>query len=179
MRIIGGFHKGRKIKSIAGNITRPTADFVREALFNIIGNDVIGSSFLDLFAGTGAVGLEALSRGAENAVFIERNAVACSVIKQNLRDLKLSDKAAIVQSDTVSALKKPVFKGKIFDIIFMDPPYFKNQIETTLGILRDTNMVKSIVVVQHPQDELFKFNGFSCYKHRRYGRTALTFLAKE
>ena len=114
--------------------------------------------------------------GAENAVFIERNAVACSVITK-LADLQLSDKAAIVR-DTVSALK-PVFKGKIFDIIFMDPPYFKNQIETTLGILRDTNMVKSIVVVQHPQDELFKFNGFSCYKHRRYGRTALTFLAKE
>ena len=74
MRIIGGLHKGRKIKSIKGTETRPTTDFVREALFNIIGIDVVSSYFLDVFAGTGAVGLEALSRGADKAIFIERNA---------------------------------------------------------------------------------------------------------
>lgn len=179
MRIIGGFHKGRKIKSIEGNITRPTADFVREALFNIIGNDVVGSNFLDLFAGTGAVGLEALSRGAEYAVFVEKNVVACSVIKQNLRDLKLFDKGIVIQSDIVTVMKKSVLKGNIFDIIFMDPPYFKNQIETTLSILKDSKMAKSTVVVQHPKDESFKFDGFSCYKQKKYGRTALTFLVKE
>jgi 16S rRNA (guanine966-N2)-methyltransferase len=179
MRIIGGFYKGRKIKSIAGTVTRPTTDFVREALFNIIGNKVIGSSFLDLFAGTGAVGLEALSRGAESAVFVEKNATACSVIKQNLRDLNIVEKGKVIHSDAKSALKKPALKRGIFDIIFMDPPYHNNQIEATLGILNGNNMVKSIVVVQHPKDESFKFNGFSCYKHKRYGRTALTFLVKE
>jgi 16S rRNA (guanine966-N2)-methyltransferase len=179
MRIIGGIYKGRKIKSIAGTITRPTTDFVREALFNIISTKVIGSSFLDLYAGTGAVGLEALSRGAKKAVFIEKNRIACSVIKQNLRDLNIWEKGKVIHSDTSSALKKSALKRGVFDIIFMDPPYYNNQIEATLGILNGSNMVKSIVVVQHPRDESFKINGFSCYKHKTYGRTALTFLVKE
>ena len=159
MRIIGGIYKGRKIKSIAGTITRPTTDFVREALFNIISTKVIGSSFLDLYAGTGAVGLEALSRGAKKAVFIEKNRIACSVIKQNLRDLNIWEKGKVIHSDTSSALKNRPLKG-CFDIIFMDPPYYNNQIEATLGILNGSNMVKSIVVVQHSRDESFKINGF-------------------
>ncbi len=179
MRIIGGFHRGRKIKSIGGKNTRPTSDFVREALFNIIGSDVVGSCFLDLFAGTGAVGLEALSRGAQSAIFIEKNPIACSIIKQNLLDLKLTSKGRVIQSDVISALKKLILDGNTFDIIFMDPPYFKNNIGATLDVLKDFNMAESIIIIQHPKDELLKFDGFSCYKHKQYGRTALTFLTKE
>ncbi len=179
MRIIGGFHKGRKIKSVPGKNTRPTTDFVREALFNIINKYIAGSKFLDLFAGTGAVGLEALSRGAENVVFVERDLTACKVIGQNLRDLKLSHKSKIIQGDVALILKKILLRKQRFDIIFMDPPYFKNQIEKTLSILRTGNVVKSIIVVQHPKNELFKIEGFTCYKHKKYGRTALTFLTKE
>ncbi|WP_213973735.1 16S rRNA (guanine(966)-N(2))-methyltransferase RsmD [Tepidanaerobacter acetatoxydans] len=179
MRIIGGFHRGRKIKSISGMNTRPTSDFVREALFNIIGSDVVGSCFLDLFAGTGAVGIEALSRGAQNAIFIEKNPIACSIIKQNLLDLKLIGKGRVIQSDVISALKKLILEGNNFDIIFMDPPYFKNNIGATLDILKDFNVTESIIIIQHPKDELLKFDGFACCKHKQYGRTALTFLTKE
>ncbi|NLZ53543.1 MAG: 16S rRNA (guanine(966)-N(2))-methyltransferase RsmD [Thermoanaerobacteraceae bacterium] len=179
MRIIGGIHKGRKIKSVKGMLTRPTTDFVREALFNIISDKVFGSNFLDLFAGTGAVGLEALSRGAEKVVFVEKNMTACSVINQNLRDLKFIDKALVVQSDIVSAIQKLALGGYVFDIIFLDPPYYKNYIEKTLGTLKDFNIAGSIVVVQHPKNESFTFNGFSCFKNKNYGRTALTFLVKE
>jgi len=179
MRIIGGIHKGRKIKSIKGMLTRPTTDFIREALFNIISNKVLDSNFLDLFAGTGAIGLEALSRGAKKAVFVEKNLTACSVINQNLRDLRLVDKGLVIQSDIVPAIEKLVLEGYVFDIIFLDPPYYKNHIEKTLSILKDSNIVGSLVVVQHPKNESFAFNGFSYYKSKKYGRTALTFLVKE
>jgi len=179
MRIIGGIHKGRKIKSVKGMLTRPTTDFIREAFFNIISDKIFGSNFLDLFAGTGAVGLEALSRGAEKVVFVEKKMAACSVINQNLRDLKLVDKGLVVQNDIIPAIEKLALEGYVFDIIFLDPPYYKNYIEKTLGVLNHFNIVGSIVAVQHPKDELFTINGFICYKNKKYGRNALTFLVKE
>lgn len=179
MRIIGGIHKGRKIKSVKGMLTRPTTDFIREALFNILGDRVNGSYFLDLFAGTGAVGLEALSRGAEKALFVEKNTVACSVIIQNLRDLELADKGLVLQSDVISAIEKLAQDGYVFDIIFLDPPYYKNHIEKTLKALKDFSIAGSIVAVQHPKDESFSFSGFSFLKDKKYGRNALTFFVKE
>jgi len=179
MRIIGGIHRGRKIKSVKGMLTRPTTDMIREALFNIICDRVPGSYFLDLFAGTGAVGLEALSRGAEKAVFVEKNVTACSVIKQNLRDLNMEDKGLVLQCDVNAAIEKLAKEGLIFDIIFLDPPYHKNHIEVTLKALKDFNITASLVVVQHPKDETFAFDGFELIKYKKYGRSALTFLIKE
>lgn len=179
MRIIGGFHKGRRIKSVSGNLTRPTTDFVREALFNIISNEVIDSCFLDLFAGTGAVGLEALSRGAKKVVFIEKNPHAFSVIEKNLQDLKLINKAELIQKDATLALTELSRRNYMFDIVFMDPPYYENHIEECLDILRASKLVKSLVIVQHPKDETIDFTGFLCYKKKVYGKTTLTFLQKE
>ncbi|MDD4570554.1 MAG: 16S rRNA (guanine(966)-N(2))-methyltransferase RsmD [Tepidanaerobacteraceae bacterium] len=178
MRIIGGLHKGRKIKSTKGAVTRPTTDFVREALFNIIGNDVIESCFLDIFAGTGAVGLEALSRGAKNAIFVEKNALACSVIKQNLQQLDLTEKALVIQNDAVTVLTNLDLGANAFNIFFLDPPYYKNQIEVGLKAIRNLKMANSIIVVQHPKDESFSFKGFLCYKQKVYGKTVLTFLKR-
>jgi len=179
MRIIGGIHRGRKIKSVKGMSTRPTTDFVREALFNILSDRVVDSHFLDLFAGTGAVGLEALSRGAKKVVFVENNPIACSVINQNLRDLKMVDKGSIIQSDVIAAIEKLASAGYVFDIIFLDPPYYKDYIEKTLKALRDFVIAEAIVAVQHPKDELFNFDGFINYKNKKYGKNALTFLVKE
>jgi len=179
MRIIGGTHRGRKIKSVKGIDTRPTSDFVREALFNIIGDRVPGSNFLDLFAGTGAVGIEALSRGANKAVFVEKNPAACAVINQNLQALNFVDKGLVIKDDIIHGIEKIALEGNIFDIIFLDPPYYKNHIEKTLNILKASSIAASIVIVQHPRDESFTFDGFSCYKNKNYGRTALTFLVKE
>jgi len=179
MRIIGGIHKGRKIKSVKGALTRPTTDFIREALFNIISDRVLGCCFLDLFAGTGAVGLEALSRGAEKAIFIEKNATACSVIKENLKDLNMVNKGLVVKDDVIAAIEKLTLDRYVFDIIFLDPPYYKNHVEETLEALKKLNIDESLVVVQHPKEESFSFDGFTCLKYKKYGRNALTFLVKE
>lgn len=179
MRVIGGMHKGRKIKSLKGENTRPTADIVREALFDILGSKIVGSRFLDLFAGTGAVGIEALSRGAESAVFVEKSPEACSIIKQNLTDLNLIEKSQIIRDDAEFALEKLLREGKEFDITFMDPPYSKGKIEPILAILRDFEPLKSIIVIQHPEGEQFNTSGFLCYKRKKYGRSVLTFLIKE
>ena len=179
MRVIGGMHKGRKIKSLKGKNTRPTADIVREALFDILGGKIAGSRFLDLFAGTGAVGIEALSRGSESAIFVEKSLEACLIIKQNLENLALTEKSRIIRDDAESALKNLLKQGEEFDIIFMDPPYSKNKIEPILSILRDFEPLKSIIVIQHAEDELFNTDGFLCYKRKKYGKSMLTFLIRE
>ena len=119
MRITGGVHRGRILKVPDGLEVRPTQDRVREALFNIIQNEIRGSRFLDVFAGSGAVGLEALSRGAQSAVFVERNPRHISFIKSNSAMLKLAPE--IIQADAYQYLAG--FSGAPFDIVYADPPY--------------------------------------------------------
>ncbi|WP_422445925.1 16S rRNA (guanine(966)-N(2))-methyltransferase RsmD [Thermoanaerobacterium sp. DL9XJH110] len=181
MRIIGGFYRGRKIKSPAGTDTRPTPDMVREALFNIISPVVADSVFLDIYAGTGAVGLEALSRGARFTAFIEKDAAACRLIKDNLANLGLRNKALVIKSDALEGLKKLEKNGLSFDIIFMDPPYHKNMTGCCLTHLINSGLIKAggVVIVQHSEDEKVEQAGFCCIKKRRYGRTMLTFFTRE
>lgn len=181
MRIIGGTHGGRKIRSPEGKNTRPTTDFVREALFNILGSYVVESNILDVFAGTGAVGLEALSRGAQTATFIEKDPKAFLIIKQNLKDLNLQDKAFLIKDDALSALKNLDKKGQSFDIIFMDPPYNENHIKPCMEFLRKSTVLKNgdVLIVQYPKNESMDYEGFLLKKHKVYGRTALSFFAKE
>ncbi len=149
-----------------------------------MGGKIAGSRFLDLFAGTGAVGIEALSRRAESAIFVEKSPEACLIIKQNLKNLALTEKSRIIRDDAESALKNLLKQGEEFDIIFMDiifmdPPYSKNKIEPILTILRDFEPLKSIIVIQHAEDELFNTDGFLCYKRKKYGKSMLTFLIRE
>lgn len=127
MRIIGGTHRGRKLASPAGGEVRPSTGTLREALFNICRNHIEGAHFLDLFAGTGAVGLEALSRGASRVTFVDkgRNAIQC--LKKNIESLEFEERSEVVSGDVLSVLYKLSKKHPPFDIIFADPPYSKEE----------------------------------------------------
>lgn len=121
MRIAGGTLKGRELKSPKGGKTRPTSSKVRESLFNILQNEIEGATFLDLFAGSGSMGIEALSRGAEAATFIEKEKMAATVLRENLKNLGLE--ARLIQADVFAAVPRLVKKGDTFTIIYADPPY--------------------------------------------------------
>jgi len=123
MRITGGEKGGLRLSSFPSKIIRPTRDMVREAVFNSIGEKVIGTSFLDLFAGTGSVGIEALSRGAEKAVFIEKNRKSLPVIKKNIEITDFQGNTMVISDDYERALKKLNNEKNVFDIIYCDPPY--------------------------------------------------------
>ena len=124
MRIVGGTAKGRRLYTIKGLLIRPTSDKVREAIFNILGIDFHYKRVLDLFAGTGAMGIEALSRGAESAAFIDNNASAIRIIKKNLDICGLIERDNVIKMDVIKALQPSTFMlGKGFDLIFIDPPY--------------------------------------------------------
>jgi 16S rRNA (guanine966-N2)-methyltransferase len=123
MRILAGEAKGKTLRTREGKGTRPTDSRAREMLFNILGERVPGATFIDLYAGTGSVGLEALSRGASFCVFIEQNAVACKVIKENLRMLGYSERAQVWNTTVKAALKRLVEDTKYFDVVFADPPF--------------------------------------------------------
>lgn len=181
VRVIGGSHRGMKIKSLAGVNTRPTSDFVREALFNIIGPDVSGKDFADVYAGTGAVGIEALSRGAKSATFIEKNAKACNLIRENLKSLDLRDKATVYNMDTNTAFEKALERGLEYDIIFLDPPYDSGQINRSLMFLRGCSLVNTgtLIIAQHSTKEQIHPKGFCIAKQKNYGRTILSFLRSE
>lgn len=121
MRVISGKARSLRLKTIDGDLTRPTTDRIKETLFNIIGNNVIDSVFLDLFSGSGGIGIEALSRGAARCDFVDNNPKCIKVINDNLAFTKLLDGANVVKSDVLSFISSK--KGKKYDIIFIDPPY--------------------------------------------------------
>ena len=122
MRIIAGTARSLPLKTVEGLDTRPTTDRIKETLFNVMQNDVPGAYFLDLFAGSGQIGLEAVSRGARYAVFVENNKKAAACIEDNIRFTKFEKETKLIQSDVITALRS--MEGKYqFDIIFMDPPY--------------------------------------------------------
>ena len=123
MRITAGEFRNRRLLSPRGLATRPTAEKVRQALFNILGERTPGARFLDLFAGSGAVGLEALSRGARSAVFVENSREALNALRANIRALGAEEKASVLPLDWLSALKRLETRGELFDLIFADPPY--------------------------------------------------------
>ncbi|SHM08811.1 16S rRNA (guanine966-N2)-methyltransferase [Caldanaerovirga acetigignens] len=179
MRITGGMFRGRRIKSLPGEKTRPTSDIVRESLFNILGERILNCSFLDIFAGTGSVGIEALSRGAEKAAFIEKSGFACRVIKENLNNLGISEKGMIIKSDFLKGMRKLESINAMYDIIFLDPPYNKGYASKCLEILSYSKLVSPafIIVVQHSVSESIKVPlGLICYKEKKYGITKLSFF---
>ena len=123
MRVIAGSARRLTLKTIEGMDTRPTTDRIKETLFNMIQNDIYGCTFLDLFSGSGAIGIEALSRGAKEAVFVEKNPKAADCIRDNLKAARLADKATLLNCDISDALKRIENRKSAFDFIFMDPPY--------------------------------------------------------
>jgi 16S rRNA (guanine966-N2)-methyltransferase len=147
MRVIGGEFRSRAIKSVPGVDVRPTPDRLREALFNILAPRIAGVVFADLYAGTGAVGIEALSRGASRAVFLEQNRAAVNVLRQNLKSLDLEARAQVLQGRVTALL------GRITaDIVFLDPPYdLHNEYETALTKLGEIppGLVAPLIIAQH------------------------------
>lgn len=123
MQVVAGSARRIQLKTMPGDQTRPTSNRIKETLFNILQPYIPGCRFLDLYAGSGGIGIEALSRGAERAVFVDHNRQACAVIRENLKRTHLEDKAELYMSDAAAAFKRLSLSEKPFDILFMDPPY--------------------------------------------------------
>ena len=180
MRVITGTARGAVLKTPDGMNTRPTSDRVKEAMFSIIQFDIPGAKVLDLFGGTGQLGIEALSRGAAGAVFVDEREDACSLIKENLRRTKLGEKASVLRSDYMSYLKRCKEK---FDIIFLDPPYAEVFLENSLKTITEIDILRDsgIIVAERPlgKELPWSFSGYSRSKDYKYGSTLVTLYRKD
>jgi len=178
MRIVGGTLRGRKIYAPRGRDTRPTSDRVREALFNILGDRVIGRRVLDLFAGTGALGLEALSRGAARAVFVDDNPRALAAIGRNIQALDLTHLTSIVKADLRRGPGPLKNEKTPFNLIFIDPPYGRGLIRRAMTDISKAGLVSadSIVIAEHSsRDELSGLpENWLLTGEKSYGRTGIS-----
>lgn len=180
MRIITGSAKGIKLSAPRGLMTRPTADRVKESVFNILGDIVMEARVLDIFAGTGNLGLEALSRGASSAVFVDSNLDSIAAIKENARRTKLLGQAEIFKNDVIRAFDKFVEMGRTFDLIFCDPPYNKGFVQRVLKKIENDTILepRGILVIEHSKHEEIT-NSWDTLQLRRveqYGETLISFL---
>ena len=173
MRIITGTARGCRLKTPKGQDTRPTADRVKESLFNILGAMVSGRHVLDIFAGTGNLGLEALSRGAASAVFVDQ--ATSSLVRENAIHTRLLSSAEIYGGDVFARLSQLSAAQRSFDLIFCDPPYHKGLWQRALRVFDTTDLLAhdGILVVEHGADEkvLPPLSGLVCVENRRYGHT--------
>ena len=180
MRVITGKARGVQLKTPDGMLTRPTADRVKEALFSIINFDIPGARVLDLFGGTGQLGIEALSRGAESAVFVDEREDACKIIRENLRRTRLEELGKVLRSDYLQYLKR--CKDK-FDIILLDPPYAEVFLENALKCITEIDILQSggIIVTERPlgKELPYVFDGYTRSKDYKYGNTLLTLYRKD
>jgi 16S rRNA (guanine(966)-N(2))-methyltransferase RsmD len=185
LRIIGGKARGRRIRSVTGDTTRPITDKVREALFNIIGSDIFGATFLDLFAGTGSVGIEALSRGADYVLFIERNRRPYLVIRENLTSTNLLEGAEVIQADAFTFLEG--LPNQQFDYIFIAPPQYKDMwVRALISLDKHIDWLSNdawVIVQIHPieyksiGEEITVVNLVE-FDQRQYGSTILVFYRR-
>ena len=180
MRVITGKARGVQLKTPDGMQTRPTADRVKEACFSIIHFDIPGSKVLDLFGGTGQMGIEALSRGADSAVFVDAREDACKVIRENLKRTRLEGQGRVVRSDYLDYLRRCKEK---FDIIILDPPYAEVFLENALNCITEIDILQTggIIVTERPlgKELLCEFDGFTRSKDYKYGNTLLTLYRKD
>jgi 16S rRNA (guanine(966)-N(2))-methyltransferase RsmD len=181
LRVIAGSARGRRLKPVPGDSTRPIMDRVKEALFSILGSFVHGSRFLDLFGGTGSVGIEALSRGAAHAVFCEMNRAALQTLRENLEHTQLADRADVRAINAFDFLQRP--PDAPFDYIYIAPPQYQGLWRKSLELL-DANPGwldrEGVVIVQiHPREqEPVSLANFVPYDERRYGNTLLWFFER-
>lgn len=181
MRVIAGKARRLPLVSPEGKDTRPTTDRIKETLFNIIQDDVPGSEFLDLFSGSGGIGIEAISRGARHAVFVEfgREALAC--IRTNLNKTKLADQATVLPIEVTYAISKLEKQGKRFDIIYADPPYKKEFEQKILSLLANSGIVKqgTLVIIESSKDTIPDYideNAYDIVKIKEYKTNQHLFL---
>ncbi len=178
MRVITGSAKGARLASLSGNDVRPTAERVKEAVFSIIQFDIEGRRVLDLFGGSGQMGIEALSRGAESAVFLDSSAESVNVINRNLKVTGLLDKAQVVKRDYKMYLDGT---SDVFDIAFIDPPYYAGFYESALTLTAKRMSDYGVMFCEHPSDVSVPTNvgGFTAVKDYRYGKIFITVYRRE
>jgi 16S rRNA (guanine966-N2)-methyltransferase len=182
MRVIAGEAKGRRLQSVPGDSTRPITDRAKEALFSIVGDWIVETRVLDLFGGTGAVGIEALSRGADYIHFIDKNRRACQTILANLKTCRLEERARVQRADSFTVLE--TYEGEPFDFVYIAPPQYKGLWLTALAKIdeRPELLAKyGLVVVQiHPrEDEAIELDFLEEYDRRQYGSVLLIFYASK
>lgn len=184
MRVIAGSARRLLLKTVEGMDTRPTTDRIKETLFNMIQNDLCGAAFLDLFAGSGAIGIEALSRGAREAAFIDNGNRQISCIRENLKTTRLEDRAAVLESDVFSGLKLLERRGKSYDFIFMDPPYDHGLEKQVLELLADSPLVSddTVFIVEASLNTDFSWAapmGYTIVRSKEYKTNKHVFLARK
>ena len=172
MRVIAGKARRLNLKTVPGMDTRPTTDRIKETLFNILQPELLDCRFLDLFSGSGGIGIEALSRGASYAVFVEKNPAAMMIIRENLKHTSLEDAAVTMQSDVMTAIRS-LDGRKQFDYIFMDPPYDHSLERQVLELLREHRILRDdgMVIVEASLDTSFTYLeecGFRLVKEKIY-----------
>ncbi|PYZ97904.1 16S rRNA (guanine(966)-N(2))-methyltransferase RsmD [Alteribacter lacisalsi] len=178
MRVISGDRKGTALKAVPGDSTRPTSDKVKESIFNMIGPYFSGGSALDLYGGAGGLGIEALSRGAESAVFVDRDFKAVRTIRENLKASRLQDRSEVFKNDAGRALQALVKRERSFDLIFLDPPYAKQQLGKEILYISDNHLLSpggrviaehdSRVTLEHQYEKLI------LSRQERYGDTTVS-----
>lgn len=183
MRVIAGKARSLPLQTVPGEGTRPTTDRIKETLFNILQPRIGGCSFLDLFAGSGAIGIEALSRGASSAIFVEKNKKACTCIRRNLSFTKLEESGKLLEMDAMQALR--VLEGQaVFDIIFMDPPYASGSEFPVLEYLKTSSICdsSSTIIVEASLDTDYQpllEPGFVIFREKKYKTNKHVFFRKE
>ena len=179
MRVITGSARGRRLKELEGMETRPTTGKVKESLFSIIQFDIEGRRVLDLFAGTGQLGIEALSRGAAECVFVERRSDAVHLVQENLALCKLTDRAHVRQGDALAYLRS----GEKFDLVFLDPPYETELLETAIAHIarHDLLNVHGMMIAEHPVDKVLPALSapYRMGRTYRYGKIAVTIYHRD
>ncbi len=180
MRVITGKARGARLKTLEGLTTRPTAEKAKEAIFSSLFDFVEGKNVLDLFAGSGQMGIEALSRGAKHATFVEQDKKAVQIVKENLENTKLEKQATVAMNDAFAFLKS---NFKIYDLVFLDPPYNKGLVVSALEMLSDEQAVADdgiIVCESDDKDVIPESVGcFKMYKQSYYSRTVISYFAME
>lgn len=181
MRVVSGSKKGHPLKAVPGMSTRPTTDKVKEAIFNMIGPYFDGGIGLDLFGGSGGLGIEALSRGLDKMIFVDKEQKAIQTIKNNLNSCDFSPKAEIYRNDAERAMKALIKRELQFDLIFLDPPYKKQKLETLIEMIDQNNMLKEngYIVCEHGTDVILQevVGDYHRLKYEKYGVTAITIFA--
>ena len=179
MRVITGKARGIQLKTPEGMQTRPTADRVKEALFSVLHFDLPGADVLDLFGGTGQLGIEALSRGAKSAVFVDQSEQACKLIRENLKRTRLEQQGRVIRSDYMDYLGRC---RESYDIILLDPPYAEVFLENALKRITEIDILRSsgIIVAERPlgKELPWEFDGYTRSKDYKYGKVLLTIYRK-
>ncbi len=180
MRVLTGQSKGKRLKVPRGKSLRPTAARIKKSIFDILGPEVQQTRVLDLFSGSGNLGIEALSLGAESCVFVEKNPATAGIIAQNLRSCGYTEQSRVLNFDFRKALSMLSAENRGFDLVFIDPPYEFYEKTEPHALAREIRSVvgeKGIMIIEHPSGDVMKSEGFDV-RTRKYGGTSVSFLRR-